>query len=70
MKELDLHGIRHNDVQKLVDHFLYENVNNIPVKIITGYSNRMQDIVINILKEYNYDYEIGDGFNMGYIKVI
>lgn len=71
MKELDLHHTRHHEVQRKVDQFLYENMNNMPVKIITGYSERMKEIVIDTIKDYGYRYKIGDdlGFNQGFIKV-
>jgi DNA-nicking Smr family endonuclease len=45
MRELDLHGIRTNDVEIMVDQFLYVNRNNLPVKIITGNSYSMRKIV-------------------------
>lgn len=71
MKELDLHNTRHHEVQRKVDKFIYENMNSMPVKIITGYSERMKEIVIETIKDYGYDYKIGDELsnNLGFIKV-
>lgn len=71
MKELDLHNTRHHEVQRKVDQFIYENMNSMPVKIITGYSERMREIVIDTVKDYGYNYKIGDdlGINQGFIKV-
>lgn len=68
---LDLHGVRHSEVPKKVDEFLGNTIDSrLPeLFIITGLSVDMQDIVINTLKDYNLDYEVGDIFNPGYIKI-
>lgn len=68
---LDLHGVRHRDVPRKVDEFLGENINSrLPeLFIVTGLSVEMQDIVIESLKDYNLEYEVGDIFNPGYIKI-
>lgn len=44
MNILDLHGVKHEDVPKLVDQFLWKNmkVKSSEVKIITGISNNMK----------------------------
>ena len=47
MNELDLHGVRHNDVERLIENFVL--LNEPPLTIITGNSHRMQEIVINKL---------------------
>ena len=39
--ELDLHGVRHSDVDRLVENFIYLNQNEIPLTIICGNSNTM-----------------------------
>lgn len=58
MKTLDLHGVKHVDVPKLLDQFLWEQMkkNRNEVEIITGISNTMVEIVINNLKDYNFTY--------------
>jgi hypothetical protein len=38
--------------------------------IITGNSERMQGLVIDIIKDYNIEYLVGDNSNRGYIKII
>ena len=48
---LDLHGIYHVEVPELVNKFLEKNLENLPVLIITGNSDRMQKIVKDILEE-------------------
>ena len=39
MKELDLHGFRHEEVDRIVENFVL--LNDLPVRIITGNSNKM-----------------------------
>ena len=53
-KTLDLHGVRHADVERLVENFVL--LNEPPLTIITGNSQRMQEIVINklIVKKVNF----------------
>ena len=71
MNKLDLHGVRHGDVQQEVDHFLFENNDRLPLQIVTGNSGRMKEIVIEVLNDYDYKYRVGDflGFNQGYIEI-
>ena len=68
---LDLHGVRHKDVPKKVDEFLGKMIDSrLPeLYIVTGISVDMQDIVVDTLKDYNLEYEVGDIFNPGYIKI-
>lgn len=68
---LDLHGVRHKDVPKKVDEFLGNMIDSrLPeLYIVTGISVDMQDIVVDTLKDYNLEYEVGDIFNPGYIKI-
>mgnify|MGYP001067851180 FL=1 len=68
---LDLHGVRHSEVSRMVDIFLTETINSefSFLYIVTGVSDRMQDIVIETIKDYNLDYDIGDPWNYGYIRI-
>ena len=43
MKELDLHRIKHEEVDRLVENFIL--MNNPPLTIITGLSHRMRKLV-------------------------
>lgn len=58
MKTLDLHGVKHADVPRLVDQFIWEqmNKNTKEIEIITGISQVMKDIVITNLKDYEMTY--------------
>lgn len=54
MSQLDLHGTKHSEVQKKLDDFLWENMQNgnETVDVITGISDEMKRIVSNIAAEY------------------
>jgi DNA-nicking Smr family endonuclease len=58
MKTLDLHGVKHADVPKLMDQFLWEQMNKKTreVEIITGMSQAMKQVVIKNLKDYDFIY--------------
>lgn len=45
MKKLDLHGVKHQDVDLLVENFILMNQNEIPLTIICGNSMRMIELV-------------------------
>ena len=65
MKTLDLHSVRHENVDRLVENFVL--LNKPPLTIITGNSNRMQEIVINCLVNCDVDFE---RWGSGVIKVL
>lgn len=69
MKELDLHGLFHSDVPLEVENFLFVNHSQLPVKIITGRSTKMHQIVIDILKKNDYFYDV-PAHNPGEIIVL
>ena len=54
-KKLDLHGVRHIDVERLVQNFVL--LNEPPLTIITGNSDRMRQIVINTLIDHDIEFE-------------
>lgn len=66
-KTLDLHGIKHSQVEdKLIEFLFVKSVN--PCVIITGNSQRMRDIVLEFLDYHNYNYYI-PSHNLGEIQV-
>jgi hypothetical protein len=67
MKRLDLHGIRHEEVEVLVYKFLFSN--DLPVKVITGKSEPMQRIVKNIIGESGMGWHYENASNFGCIIV-
>ena len=52
--ELDLHGIKHNDVFRKVDQFIGGHIQRgtREVFIVTGYSKEMKGIVNDVLSDY------------------
>ena len=68
--QLDLHGITHDLASDLVEDFVLKNQYNLPLKIITGNSDKMKTIVIHILKRHQFKYSEGDYYNRGYIDVL
>ena len=65
MKMLDLHGIRHSEVDRLVENFVL--LNEPPLTIITGNSQRMMEIVVNCLVTHDVNFE---RWGSGLIKVL
>lgn len=69
MEELDLHGVFHSEVRDKVENFVLLNSTNLPVRIITGDSQRMRNLTENILKKHNFVYDI-PAHNPGVIIVL
>jgi hypothetical protein len=45
MTKLDLHGVRHYEVENLVETFIYLNQGKFPLEIICGNSDKMIKLV-------------------------
>ena len=68
MKMLDLHGIRHSNVEKTCHDFINNNWGH-EMKIITGNSYMMKQIVSEVLKFYKLEFTLDNPYHMGYIIV-
>ena len=57
--KIDLHGIKHENVQRELDQFFWQMMqkNHSEVEVITGISNRMKEIVYNVSGDYNFKVE-------------
>ena len=67
METLDLHGIRHAKAKLLVEEFLASK--ELPLRIITGRSPAMQDIVKDLLSgEMQWQYE--SDWNLGAMIIL
>ncbi len=55
MKQIDLHRVRHEDVKILIEDYILQK--SLPVRIITGHSSRMREIVVSTLIEHGFEYE-------------
>ena len=45
MIKLDLHGIRHSEVDRIVEDFIYMNQGDFPLEIVCGNSEKMIKLV-------------------------
>ena len=57
MNTLDLHGIKHEDVDRLVENFVL--IKEPPLTIVCGNSDRMIELVRNKLDEIYDNHKIG-----------
>ena len=67
MNELDLHGVRHPDVDIIVENYVL--MNKTPMNIITGRSDKMIELATDVLKKHRFIYFIRS-HNAGMITVI
>ena len=52
MGELDLHRVPHEHAERIVFNFIFSH--SLPVRIITGKSEQMQEIVRKVVRENNF----------------
>ena len=50
---IDLHGLSYLEAENEVEKFVTDNFNSLPIKIITGDSSKMKNIVFNCTKKYD-----------------
>ena len=67
METLDLHRVRHHQVQRLVENFVL--LNSLPLRIITGNSTNMRNLVIEVLEEHGFVFEPETDWNLGSLIV-
>jgi len=68
VKTLDLHGVKHEDVETQVVDFATKN--SVPFKIITGNSNRMKQLVTQVLTRFKLEAHEESYYNLGSLIVI
>tara|TARA_Y100001970_G_C13746334_1_gene608805 strand:+ start:158 stop:355 length:198 start_codon:yes stop_codon:yes gene_type:complete len=56
MKKLDLHGIRHSEVDRLVENFVL--LEKPPLTILCGNSDRMMKLVKDVLDRHSIDWNM------------
>ena len=66
---LDLHGIRHSEVNVEVKNYLFLNQEDCPILIICGNSQKMISLVEEVLIKIKSTFEVGSGANYGTIIV-
>ena len=67
-KSIDLHGISHERAEILVEDFFY--LHEPPFEVITGHSTVMQNIVLNICEQFEYDCFHRNSNNLGSLIII
>jgi hypothetical protein len=65
--ELDLHGVRHHRVERIVEDFVLRH--ELPLRIITGNSPVMKQIVTEVLHRHGLRGEVENHFNLGALIV-
>ena len=50
---IDLHGLSYVEAENEVEKFVTDNFNSLPIKIITGDSPKMKNIVLNCTERYD-----------------
>ena len=54
---LDLHGVRHHEVKIMVEDFVLNNQEQLPLIIICGNSSKMIELVTETLSDINVNFE-------------
>ena len=54
---LDLHGVRHHEVKTMVEDFVLNNQEQLPLIIICGNSSKMIELVTETLTDINVNFE-------------
>lgn len=67
METLDLHGVRHHEVDRLVENFVL--LSQLPVRVITGSSLSMRTITTGVLDRHGLRWEYESHWNLGSIVV-
>ena len=70
-KKLDLHGVKHEDVKRKVIRFIegYWDTDK-ELEIMTGNSQRMRGLVIEVIEEYKLTYSIGRLYSTDTSRII
>ena len=65
MENLDLHGKSYDEAEFLVLTFIENNLDNLPIQIITGNSANMKNIVFLVAKKHNLRTYTKSDYNLG-----
>ena len=68
METLDLHGVKHSQVDEVTRSFL--NFIELPCQIVTGNSTKMKDIVCAVVEEYEWFCYEKDSYNYGTLIIV
>ena len=65
MNKIDLHGLKHSESKIKVLLFIENNLDNLPIEIITGNSLEMQNIVKDIADSFELKISFPNHKNLG-----
>ena len=65
MKKLDLHGKSYEESEQLVSIFIENNIDSLPIQIVTGNSLEMKKIVQKIVDKHNLNTYPKTYYNLG-----
>ena len=68
--KLDLHGVRHHEVELMVENFILMNQNQIPLTIICGNSQRMIDLVYDVINSIGCENVVMDRYGIIVVRSI
>ena len=71
MIEIDLHGFKHEEVKEKLANLLilHYNMDNLPIRVITGNSDKMKQIVKKKKKKYEFTIDNSWNSNPGAIII-
>ena len=69
MKKLDLHGKTHEESEFLIIVFIENNIDDLPIQIITGNSGIMISLVTKIAKKHNLKVSPKTYYNLGCLLI-
>mgnify|MGYP006063639689 CR=1 FL=1 len=67
---LDLHGVRHYEVELMVENFILLNQDKIPLTIVCGNSQRMIDLVNGVINSIGCENVVMDQYGIIVIRNI
>ena len=68
--KLDLHGVRHQDVDLKVENFILLNQDQVPLTIVCGNSQRMIELVNEVIDSIGCEEVIMDQYGVIIIRRI
>ena len=68
--KLDLHGVRHHDVDLNVENFILLNQDQVPLTIVCGNSQRMIELVNEVIDSIGCEEVIMDQYGVIIIRRI
>lgn len=69
MKVLDLHGVRHQEVDRVVENFVLLNSEDCPLKVITGKSVKMNNLALDVIQRHGFGWHYNTLHEYGAIIV-